>query len=83
MNGQEPAAPDKSHAKTSRSLRGIGASRGIAVAPCLVLESGDQAVFRVAINPADVEKEVRRFRDAVQTARGQITTLQEMFEHGG
>ena len=75
MSGSEPAGP-----RPSRSLRGIGASRGIAAAPCLVLESGDQAVFRVGINAVNVEAEVKRFRDAVQTAKEQITTLQEMFE---
>ncbi len=80
MSGQEPPSTDKSPPRPSRSLRGIGASRGIAAAPCLVLESGELAVFRMAISAADVDDEVRRFRSAVQTAGEQITNLQEMFE---
>ena len=70
-----PPAP-----KISRTIRGIGASPGIAVAPCLVLEAAEQTVFRVAIKPTDVDAEVTRFREAVAMARAQLSHLQEMFE---
>jgi len=64
----------------AKTLRGIGASPGIAVAPCLVLEAADSTVFRVSIKSADVEQEVKRFRDAVDAAKSQLTQLREMFE---
>ncbi|HZI93494.1 MAG TPA: phosphoenolpyruvate--protein phosphotransferase [Patescibacteria group bacterium] len=66
--------------KPSRTLRGIGASPGIVVAPCLVLEAAESTVFRVSVKSADVEKEVARFRDAVETAKTQLRELQEIFE---
>ena len=66
--------------KASKTLRGIAASPGIAIAPCLVLEAADLTIFRVSIKGLEVEAEVLRFRDAVQTAKAQLTQLQEMFQ---
>jgi phosphotransferase system enzyme I (PtsI) len=63
-----------------RIVRGIGASPGISIAPCLTLEATESTVFRVAIKPAAVEAEVKRFRDAVETAKAQLRQLQETFE---
>ncbi len=66
-------------AKVARTLRGIGASPGIAVAPCLVLESADLTVFRVAVRREEVEAEVARFREAVETAKEQLDRILEGF----
>ena len=65
--------------KASRTLRGIGASPGIAIAPCLVLESADLTIFRVIIKATQVEAEVKRFRGAVETAKAQMAQLQQTF----
>jgi len=75
----EDAAPS-SPQRVTRTLRGIGASPGIVVAPCLVLEAADSTVFRVSVKSAEVDGEVRRFRDAIETAREQLKELQRMFE---
>src|SRR5688572_14148952 len=64
----------------TRIVRGIGASPGISIAPALTLEATESTVFRVAIKPADVAAEARRFRDAVETAKSQLRQLQEVFE---
>jgi len=69
-----------SNARPSRTLRGIGASPGIAVARCLVLEAADLTVFRVSIKAEDIDAEVARFRDAVRRAKLQLTELEEVFE---
>ena len=66
--------------RVSRTVRGIGASPGISVAPCLVLESAELTIFRVAISKENTEAEAQRFRGAVNTARDQMTSLQEMFK---
>jgi phosphotransferase system enzyme I (PtsI) len=71
------AQPAKS---ATRVVRGIGASPGICIAPCLTLEATESTVFRVAIKPAEVAKEVRRFREAIETAKAQLVLLQEVFE---
>ncbi len=65
--------------KPSKTLRGIGASPGIAIAPCLVLESADLTIFRVTIKDPQVEAEVKRFRGAVETAKAQMEQLQQTF----
>ncbi len=77
MSGQ-PNGGDKG--KGTRTLRGIGASRGMSIAPCLVLESSDQTVFRLSIRDNEVAAEVSRFRGAVERAKEQLTRLQETFE---
>jgi phosphoenolpyruvate-protein phosphotransferase (PTS system enzyme I) len=64
----------------TRIVRGIGASPGINIAPCLTLEATESTVFRVAIKPSAVEAEVKRFRDAVEMAKSQLRQLQEAFE---
>ena len=74
------SGPEKEPVKASRTLRGIGVSPGIVVAPCLVLEAADATVFRVSIKGPEVEAEVNRFQQAVETARLQITGLETMFE---
>ncbi|HEY3174420.1 MAG TPA: phosphoenolpyruvate--protein phosphotransferase [Candidatus Polarisedimenticolia bacterium] len=87
MNEARPTSPesppggnDKGAARPPRTLRAIGASPGIVLAPCLVLEATNEAVFRVSIKGGEVESEVTRFRHAVETARSQITQLEEMFQ---
>ncbi len=67
-------------ARAGRTFRGIGASRGIAIAPGLVLEAAEQTIFRVSIKDKEVELEVRRFRSAVSKAKEQVVGLQETFE---
>ncbi len=75
-------SPGKQDPSKAWTLRGIGASRGLAVAPCLVLESAELTVFRVSIKESEVEAESNRFREAVETAKAQLTQLQETFEAG-
>ena len=66
--------------KPGRTLRGIGASPGIVVAPCLVLEAANSTVFRMSVKAGEVDAEVSRFRTAIETARTQLVDLQRMFE---
>jgi len=66
--------------RAGRTFRGIGASRGIAIAPGLVLEAAEQTIFRVSIKEKEVELEVRRFRNAVSKAKEQVVGLQDTFE---
>jgi phosphotransferase system enzyme I (PtsI) len=59
-------------------LRGIGASAGLVSGRALVLESRQTTIFRVPIDPSEIEDEVRRFQAARDAAREQIHTIRDM-----
>ena len=56
-------------------LQGIGGSPGIAVGKALVLESEETTIFRVPIEPDQVEAEVARFLAARDAAREQLEAI--------
>lgn len=59
------------------TLRGIGVSPGIAIGRALVLEGPDVDIYRRPIDPADVDREVRRFQRAVRGAWRQLRRLRD------
>lgn len=59
---------------------GIGVSGGIAIGPAYVLEGGIAQVPEFAVEPADLEAEVERFKSALAKARRQIRKLRRKAE---
>jgi len=61
----------------SRTLRGIGVSPGLAVAPALVIESRFPEVPDRSVAPEEVEQEIRRLHFAVAAVVDSLTALRE------
>jgi len=59
----------------SRKLCGIAVSSGFALGPARVLVSEDYAIPEKTLSPAEVEKEVRRFRSALAHSKRELETL--------
>jgi len=60
-----------------RTLRGIGVSPGVAVAPALIIRWDFPEVPDRGVRPEQVEVEVRRLREAVDHTVGQLRELGE------
>jgi phosphotransferase system enzyme I (PtsI) len=60
-----------------RTLRGIGVSPGVAVAPALIMRWDFPEVPDRGVRPDEVEAEVRRLREAVDYTVGQLRELGE------
>lgn len=59
-----------------RTYKGIGVSPGIAIGRALIVEKVT-SVFRVPIKPDDVEREVGRFREALERTRQDLFALRD------
>ena len=64
-------------------LTGIGASEGVAVGPAFVPASGRPDPERDRITEDDVEAELQRFRDAVDTVAGRLSETGERLRASG
>jgi len=62
-------------------LRGIGVSSGIAIGPAFVIDQGGVTVPEYRVPPAQTEKEIKRFRSAVQKTRKQLGQLKAKAEN--
>ncbi|MET0623407.1 MAG: phosphoenolpyruvate--protein phosphotransferase [Pyrinomonadaceae bacterium] len=64
--------------KTEQSWRGIAVSDGTATGRVLRIHSGGRhSIYRVSIDAAELEREVRRYRAAVRLARRQLLALKK------
>ena len=59
----------------SRKLCGIAVSSGVALGPARVMVSEDYSIPEQTLSPAEVEKEVRRFRSALAHSKRELETL--------
>lgn len=59
------------------TLRGTGVSPGIALGRALVVERDTAPVFRLAIEPAQIEAEVGRLEAALELSRQQLRTVKD------
>jgi phosphotransferase system enzyme I (PtsI) len=57
------------------ALTGHGVSRGIAIGRCHVVVRNELEIGEHRISPNEVDHEIRRFRDAIEAARQQLTEL--------
>lgn len=57
------------------ALTGHGVARGIAIGHCHIVVSNELEIGEHRIEPGEVEKEIQRYRDAVEAARQQLTEL--------
>jgi phosphotransferase system enzyme I (PtsI) len=58
-------------------LVGTGVSPGVAVGPALLVEREAVPVFRLLLPAADVEKELARFRAALEESRAQLQRIKD------
>ncbi|WP_297527576.1 phosphoenolpyruvate--protein phosphotransferase [Thiohalobacter sp.] len=66
----------------SVQLTGIGVSRGIAIGEAHVLQRGEIEVTEYAIPQELLDDEVRRFRQALEIARGQLRDIRNRIPEG-
>ena len=62
------------------ALTGHGVARGIAIGHCHIVVSNELEIGEHRIAPDEVEKEIQRYRDAVQAAREQLTELADRMD---
>ena len=62
------------------ALTGHGVARGIAIGRCHVVVRNELEIGEHRIEPGQVEHEIRRFRNAVEAARQQLTELSERMD---
>jgi phosphoenolpyruvate-protein phosphotransferase len=60
--------------------KGLGVSDGIVIGRVLRMQEGTRDVYRAEIGEADLERERRRFRDAVRLSRRQLEAIKERAE---
>ncbi len=65
----------------SRTIRGIGVSPGLALAPAVVLEWRFPDVPDRSVTPDEVEGEIRRLHEATKTVADHLNTLRERVLH--
>jgi phosphotransferase system enzyme I (PtsI) len=64
--------------KVEQRWRGVAVSEGVAAGRILRVHGGArQSIYRVALDDAEVEREVRRFRAAVRLSRRQLLALKK------
>ena len=64
-------------------LTGIGASEGVAVGPAFVPATGRPNPERDRITEGEVEAELQKFRDAVDTVAGRLSETGERLRRFG
>jgi phosphoenolpyruvate-protein phosphotransferase (PTS system enzyme I) len=60
-----------------RTYKGVGVSPGIAIGRAVIVEKRVAAVYRVPIREEDVQGEVNRFLESLQTTREELLELKE------
>lgn len=58
-------------------LRGIGASRGVAIGKIYLLDRSNICVFKYGIQKNDVDKEIILFKKAIEQSRKQLSEIKE------
>lgn len=64
------------------ALAGHGVARGIAIGRCHLVVRNELEIGEHRIAPDEVENEIRRYRDAVEAARDQLTELSGRMHQG-
>ncbi|MDX1593446.1 MAG: phosphoenolpyruvate-utilizing N-terminal domain-containing protein, partial [Gammaproteobacteria bacterium] len=59
------------------TLVGLGVSRGVAIGRAHLLQRGQPDIVERALEPGEVAAEVRRFDNALATARQQLRAIRE------
>ena len=62
------------------ALTGHGVARGIAIGRCHVVVRNELEIGEHRIEPDQVEHEIKRYRDAVEAARAQLTEMAERMD---
>jgi phosphotransferase system enzyme I (PtsI) len=71
-----------------QTIKGLGVSGGIAIGRAVVMENRARDIYRLPIQPDEVEDEVARFSEAVEQARAEVSktrdrALEDLGEHLG
>jgi len=59
------------------TLIGLGVSRGVAIGRAYLLQRGQPDIVEYTLEPAAIDKEVRRFQAALKTARHQLGAIRQ------
>ena len=70
----------KNNNKTSKILKGIPASPGIAIGQVHLMDSDDLSVMKKSIKESEVSKEILRFEEAHIKTREDISDIKESIE---
>ena len=62
---------------TMTKLKGIGASRGIAIGKIYLLDRSRVCILKYEIQEDEIEKEIKRFKDAVAESTKQLNEIKE------
>ena len=73
---------DAGHAVAEQVLSGLGVAPGIAIGPAHIVDSSIETVPEYTIGVDEVEDELRRFADAVDSAHLQIAELEARASSG-
>lgn len=72
---KDPENEPQTHPESEIRLKARAVSRGISIGRIVCLHGLSRQFYRVAIDPSEVESEVRRLRKAVATAKRQLIQL--------
>ena len=80
----ESARPDPDQGQEERVFEGLGVSPGIIVGPAHLRDSGEIQVLEYRLSKGKLDKEITRFKEAVDKARRQVDNLKSKAEgyHG-
>ena len=67
-------------ATTELHCKGLGVSDGVVIGRVLRLQEGTHEIYRARIADADLERERRRFREAVRLSRRQLEAIKDRAE---
>ncbi len=74
---QTRQSPPRDVRSRIRTYKGIAVSPGIAIGRALIIENTISSVYRIPIKQKEIEREVQRFRQAVEKTRQDLLALKE------
>ncbi|HUF16482.1 MAG TPA: phosphoenolpyruvate--protein phosphotransferase [Thermoanaerobaculia bacterium] len=74
---QTRQSPPRDVRSRIRTYKGIAVSPGIAIGRALIIENTISSVYRIPIKQEEIEREVQRFRQAVEKTRQDLLALKE------
>ncbi|MBA2341477.1 MAG: phosphoenolpyruvate--protein phosphotransferase [Pyrinomonadaceae bacterium] len=67
----------ESNTKAEERWRGLGVSDGVAAGQVLRIHTGARSVYRATLTEIEIERELQRFREAVESSRKQLEEIKE------
>lgn len=64
-----------------RTYKGLGVSPGIAIGRVIIVENRTSSIYRVPLKEGELEPELQRFTEAIETTRAQISEMRKEVAH--